>query len=68
MIVRTLQNDVVDALCWRHYGRTQGAMEMVIEANSGLAVRGPILPMGLEIEMPDITRTPLTARLLNIFD
>ena len=35
MIVRTLQGDTVDALCWRHYGRTDGTVETVLEANTG---------------------------------
>ena len=28
--VRTQQGESVDALCWRHYGRTQGAVEAVL--------------------------------------
>ncbi|WP_132885173.1 tail protein X [Pseudomonas aeruginosa] len=32
------QNDTVEALCWRHYGRTAGVTEAVLEANHGLAV------------------------------
>lgn len=31
------QYDTVDALCWRHYGRTQGMTEIVLAANPGLA-------------------------------
>ncbi|MGM7571152.1 tail protein X, partial [Klebsiella pneumoniae] len=27
MKVRAYQGDTVDALCWRHYGRTQGVTE-----------------------------------------
>lgn len=26
------QNDTVEALCWRHYGRTAGVTEAVLEA------------------------------------
>ena len=35
--IRTLQAETVDALCWRHYGRTRGAVEAVLQANPGLA-------------------------------
>ncbi len=43
MKVRTQQDDTVDALCWRHYGRTQGLSERVQQANPGLAEYGPNL-------------------------
>ncbi|AVJ23961.1 MULTISPECIES: tail protein X [Pseudomonas] len=51
--VRTNQNDTVDALCWRFYGRTAGVTEAVLEANPGLADYGPILPHGLVVNMPE---------------
>ncbi|TNB92208.1 phage tail protein [Pseudomonas jessenii] len=51
--IRAQQNDTVDALCWRHYGRTAGVTEAVLEANPGLADYGPILPQGLLVQMPD---------------
>ena len=55
MKVRAQQYDTVDALCWRHYGRTQGLTELVLQANPGLAECGPFLPHGLEVELPDVT-------------
>lgn len=51
--IRTIQNDTVDALCWRFYGRTAGVTEAVLEANPGLADHGPILPQGLVVNMPE---------------
>ena len=60
MKVRAHQYDTVDALCWRHYGRTQGVTEQVLKANPGLAEYGPFLPHGLQVELPDIpTTTPV---------
>lgn len=50
---RTQQNDTVDALCWRHYGRTAGVVEAVLNANPGLADQGPVLPAGLLVTLPD---------------
>ncbi len=51
---RTSDGDELDWICWRHYGRTAGAVEAVLEANPGLADRGPVLPAGIEIELPDL--------------
>lgn len=49
------EGDVLDAVIWRHYGRQdQGALELVLEANPGLADLGPILPPGLSILLPAI--------------
>lgn len=56
--VRTLQGESVDALCWRHYGRTQGAVEAVLQANPGLARYGLILPQGLLVHMPALSAPP----------
>lgn len=67
MKVRALQYDTVDALCWRHYGRTQGMTEQVLRANPGLAENGPILPHGLEVELPDIAPA-VTARTVQLWD
>ncbi|WP_437887747.1 tail protein X [Phytobacter sp. V91] len=53
MKVRAQQYDTVDAICWRYFGRTQGLTEQVLNLNPGLADRGPILPHGLEIELPE---------------
>lgn len=63
MRVRAMQGDTVDVLCWRHYGRTAGVTEQVLEANPGLAEHGPVLPMGLEVELPDQPTRPVTKRL-----
>ena len=43
MQVRTHQNDTVDALCWRHLGRTERMVEATLELNPGLAAADPVL-------------------------
>lgn len=48
------QSDTVDTLCWRHYQRTAGVTEQVLESNRHLADLGPVLPMGTKITLPDI--------------
>ncbi|MDJ0031435.1 tail protein X [Pantoea ananatis] len=67
MKVRTQQDDTVDALCWRHYGRTQGLSERVLQANPGLAEYGPTLPHGLEVELPDVAPAA-TAQTVQLWD
>ena len=51
---RTNDGDMVDAICKAHYGNEDKAVE-VYAANPGLAQRGPVLPMGLIIELPEIS-------------
>ncbi|MFP4182779.1 MAG: tail protein X [Thiohalospira sp.] len=51
---RTTDGEMVDEICHRHYGRTRGVVEQVLEANPGLAARGPILPAGVRVELPEI--------------
>ncbi len=48
------QGETLDAIAWRHYGRTAGVVEAVLEANPGLAALGPQLPLGTAVELPDI--------------
>lgn len=68
MIVRALQGDTVDSLCWRHYGRTDGTVEAVLEANAGLADLGAILPVGTPVQLPALGTVTNTKPLLQLFD
>ena len=69
MRITALQGDTVDAICWRHYGRTAGMTEEVYAANPGLAALGPLLPLGTQIELPDLpTRPAATRQLVNLWD
>lgn len=51
---RTREGDVLDYICWKHYGTTS-VVEKVLDANMNLAEYGTILPSGLSIELPDIS-------------
>ena len=51
---RTRDGDMIDAICYAHYGRTDGAVEAVLEVNRHLANRDPVLPGGLIIDLPDL--------------
>lgn len=54
MWYRTKDGDMVDAICHRHYGRTAGVVEAVLEANPGLADEGSVLAAGVAILLPDL--------------
>lgn len=61
MDYRTSDGDTVDYIAWKYYGTTEGrTVEQVLAANKGLADRGPILPAGVLITLPDIDPTAKT--------
>ena len=54
--------DTADSIAWAVYGRQDGGLvEALLEANAGLADRGPVLPSGLVIEIPDAPEPAATA-------
>lgn len=62
----TRDNDTVDLICWRHYGVSSGAVELVLEANPGLASLGAVLSAGTVIilpTMPEAVPVDTTVRL-----
>lgn len=62
------QNETVDALCWRFYGRTAGVTEAVLDANPGLADNGPVLPQGLVVNMPEAQASAPQRQMVNLWD
>ncbi|MCE8015905.1 phage tail protein [Halomonas sp. MCCC 1A17488] len=66
--VHAHQHDTVDALCYRHFGRTQGITEQVLELNPGLATLGPVLPQGTAVRLPDLTPTPQRPPAVQLWD
>ncbi|CAN7192778.1 tail protein X [Trinickia sp. LjRoot230] len=68
MRVYAQQGDTVDSLCFRHLGRTQSVVEATLEANPGLADYGPVLPIGLVVDLPDPPNDQSTVQLINLFD
>ncbi|MDE3738596.1 tail protein X [Pseudomonas resinovorans] len=61
------QGDTLDAICWRHYGRTAGVTEAVLEANPGLADLGAVLPLGTPIHLPPQAPQP-QRRVVQLWD
>jgi phage tail protein X len=68
MKIISRQGDTLDALCWRHYGRTDGTVEAALQANPGLADLGVVLPMGTVVELPEPAAIFSTRPLVQLFD
>ncbi|AEB58225.1 tail protein X [Ectopseudomonas mendocina] len=66
--LRTVQGDTVDAVVWRHYGRTAGLVELVLDANPGLADLGPVLPNGTLINLPTAAPQAEQSQMVNLWD
>lgn len=67
--IRSRQGDSIDALCWRIYGRTEGVVELVLEANPGLANLGVILPENTFVFCPVASvRQPAGDTTLKLWD
>jgi len=53
----TKQGDMVDAIASRAYGSEhRGTTEAILNANPGLADRGPVLPANVTITLPDLPK------------
>lgn len=66
-VVYAQQGDTVDLICHRHYGRTAGVTEQVLDANRGLADLGTVLPMGTRVELPE-QPVQTVKKLINLWD
>ena len=51
---RTSDGDLLDVLCYQVYGRLNGTVEAVLEANPGLADYAQPFPAGVVIVLPDL--------------
>ena len=63
----TQQNDMLDAICHHFYQDQIDTLDVVLAANPNLAKHGPLLPAGLEIELPEI-QTEQKDRRLTLWD
>ncbi|WP_039017696.1 tail protein X [Halocynthiibacter namhaensis] len=50
----TKENDALDLICARHYGRQAGAVERVLEANPDITPIAHRPPAGVRITLPDV--------------
>ncbi|MDV6249247.1 tail protein X [Wolbachia endosymbiont of Diaphorina citri] len=63
----TKEKDMLDYICWEHYGFTSGVVEVVLEKNPGLAEYGSFLPAGLKITLP-VREKPLQKSTLKVWE
>ena len=68
MRVASQQGDTVDLLVYRHFGRTRGLVEVVLELNPGLADLGPVLPLGTVVELPTAQADQTSKKLIQLWD
>ncbi|XZW44906.1 tail protein X [Acinetobacter baumannii] len=66
--IYAIQNDTVDAICWREYGRSTGIVEQVLEANPHLSEFGPFIPMGTKVQLPDIPTPQNKVQSVQLWD
>ncbi len=66
---RAKAGDVLDDICWRHYGSLD-VLDSFVRANPGLAAHGGSLPAGTIVELPDAADLTSTARdaLVRLWD
>jgi phage tail protein X len=50
---KTVDGDMLDEIVQRFYRATDGFLEQVLALNPGIAARGPRLPAGLTVRLPD---------------
>lgn len=51
-VYSTADGDMVDLIAFKFYGHHEGTMELVLDANKGLAEKGLILSAGQEVILP----------------
>ena len=67
-IVTAIQNDTINSICWRYYGRSTGVVEKVLESNSNLAEFDVFLPIGTSVYLPDIDTPQQTRTTIQLWD
>lgn len=63
----TRENEMLDYICFKHYGYSSGAVEIVLESNPGIAEYDSVLPAGLRIKLPTIEE-PLKKSVLKVWE
>ena len=67
-IATALQAESIDALVWRTTGQGSGAVELVLEANPGIAESSAALAAGTPVTIPDLPSTPAEIALVQLWD
>ena len=67
-VYTTIQDEMVDAICRKIYGDESGYVELVLEANPGLAALSHRLPAGTRIALPDIDKASDSQSVVALWD
>lgn len=65
---QTSEGDTLDYICWKFYGQQSGAVELVLEANPGLADLGEVLPLNTGVILPTLPIPAVEAQPLRLWD
>lgn len=65
---RTKQGDVLDLICFRHYGKSSGAVELVLNENRKLPEHGSIIAEGTLITLPDLPSLEDETKQVELWD
>lgn len=69
LIVRSRAGDTVNGILYRETGRYDDAAEEALwAANPGLAERGPVLPAGVTVYVPEIQESATSKQVTNVWD
>ncbi|MCX8678604.1 tail protein X [Gilliamella sp. B2865] len=67
MIVYAMQNETVDALAYRVFGKTKGIVEIIYQDNPMLCELPAMLPMGTLVNVPESVPEP-QKKQVNLWD
>ena len=65
-VIYSIQNDSLDAICYRYYG--ESVVEEVMAANPQLARADVILPIGTAVILPNIIQTTANKQTIQLWD
>lgn len=68
MKVIAQQNDTLDLICYRVFGKTKGILERVLELNQNMTRLGEIIPIGTEVNLPERVTEVQEKTMINLWD
>ena len=63
----TKAGERLDTICFEVYGSSHKTVEQVLAVNAGLAQYGPILPAGVTLELPELSKPHQIENLINLW-
>ncbi len=65
---KTADGDMLDAICFAHYGNETPFVEKVLDANRELAALGSVYPAGVVITLPDLPAEKAKINVVSLWD